>query len=98
MGTVLEVVGNAKIRQLEEFYDIFNMDDISLDDVESQDQHCRILFRTNLNLHYMTKLKQFFTEIDWRWDYYFGFLLFNGNKAHRYHRYMKRKWGDRYTG
>jgi hypothetical protein len=35
MGTVLEVVGNAKIRQLEEFYDIFNMDEISLEDVES---------------------------------------------------------------
>ena len=35
MGTVLEVVGNAKIRQLEEFYDIFNLDDISLEDVES---------------------------------------------------------------
>lgn len=46
----------------------------------------------------MKKLKQFFTEIDWGWDYYFGFLMFNGNKAHRYHRYMKRKWGDRYTG
>lgn len=35
MGTVLEVVGKAKIRQLEEFYDIFNMDNISLEDVES---------------------------------------------------------------
>lgn len=35
MGTVLEVVGKAKIRQLEEFYDIFNMDEISLEDVES---------------------------------------------------------------
>ena len=35
LGTVLEVVGKAKIRQLEEFYDIFNMDNISLEDVES---------------------------------------------------------------
>lgn len=36
MGTVLEVVGRAKIKQLEDFYDSFNMDDISLEDVESQ--------------------------------------------------------------
>ena len=35
MGTVLEVVGNAKIRQLEEFYDIFNLDYISLEGIES---------------------------------------------------------------
>lgn len=32
-GTVLEVVGKAKIQQLEEFYDIFNLDNISLEDV-----------------------------------------------------------------
>ena len=35
MGAVLEVVGKAKIRQLEEFYDIFNLDYISLEDIES---------------------------------------------------------------
>lgn len=35
MGTVLEVVGRAKINQLEEFYDIFNLDNISLEDVRS---------------------------------------------------------------
>ena len=35
MGLVLEVVGKAKIRQLEEFYDLFNLDNISLEDVES---------------------------------------------------------------
>jgi hypothetical protein len=34
MGLVLEVVGRAKIRQLEEFYDLFNLDDISLEDVD----------------------------------------------------------------
>lgn len=34
LGTILEVVGKAKIQQLEEFYDIFNMDYISLEDVQ----------------------------------------------------------------
>jgi hypothetical protein len=37
MGLVLEVVGKAKIRQLEEFYDFFSLDDISLEDVESSE-------------------------------------------------------------
>lgn len=35
LGTILEVVGRAKIQQLEEFYDIFNLDDVSLEDIES---------------------------------------------------------------
>ena len=34
-GTIDEVVGRAKIEQLEEFYDIFNLDYISLEDIES---------------------------------------------------------------
>lgn len=33
-GTILETVGRAKIEQLEEFYDLFNLDDISLEDVQ----------------------------------------------------------------
>lgn len=33
LGTILEVVGKAKIQQLEEFYDLFNMDEVSLEDV-----------------------------------------------------------------
>jgi hypothetical protein len=33
LGTVLDVVGKAKIKQLEDFYDLFNLDDISLEDV-----------------------------------------------------------------
>lgn len=46
----------------------------------------------------MNKLKQFLTEIDWRFDYYFVIFLYNPNKVNRYHRYMIEKWGDRYTG
>ena len=33
LGTILEVVGKAKIQQLEEFYDLFNLDEVSLEDV-----------------------------------------------------------------
>jgi hypothetical protein len=37
-GFVLEVVGRAKIKQLEDFYDLFNLDDVSLEDVTYSDQ------------------------------------------------------------
>lgn len=35
-GMVLETVGRAKIMQLEEFYDLFNLDNISLEDVQTE--------------------------------------------------------------
>ena len=34
-GTIDEVVGRAKIDQLEEFYDTFNLDYVSLEGIES---------------------------------------------------------------
>jgi hypothetical protein len=42
-------------------------------------------------------MKKFFKELEWRWDYYFLYFLFNPNKVHRYHEYMTKKWGERYT-
>jgi len=42
-------------------------------------------------------MKKFFKELDWIWDYYFVYFLYNSNKVHRYHWYMKKKWGPRYT-
>jgi hypothetical protein len=54
MGTVLEVVGRAKIRQLEEFYDIFNMDNISLEDVQSPDTDLSHIVSHNLKQHKLT--------------------------------------------
>lgn len=46
----------------------------------------------------MQNLKKLFTEISWRWDYYFLIFLYNPHKVNRYHRYMIDKWGERYTG
>ena len=37
-GFILEVVGRAKIQQLEDFYDLFNLDEVSLEDVTFSDQ------------------------------------------------------------
>jgi uncharacterized membrane protein len=42
-------------------------------------------------------MKKFLKELDWKWDYYFVVFLYNPNKVHRYHLYMAKKWGRRYT-
>jgi hypothetical protein len=42
-------------------------------------------------------MKRIIKEIEWIWDYYFVIFLYSPNKSHRYHWYMKKKWGSRYT-
>lgn len=40
--------------------------------------------------------KEFWVEVQWRFDYYIAYMLYNPHKRFRYHRYMLDKWGDRY--
>ena len=42
-------------------------------------------------------MKNLITELSWRCDYYFVIFLYNPNKVHRYHHYMIKKWGKRYS-
>lgn len=42
------------------------------------------------------RAKQFWIELQWRFDYYIAYMLYNPHKRFRYHRYMLDKWGDRY--
>lgn len=37
-------------------------------------------------------MKKFLNKIDWWFDYYFVWMLYNGNKQHRYIEYMEKKW------
>ena len=41
-------------------------------------------------------MKRFKIEVEYLWDYYFIFFLFKSDKLLQYHRWMKKKWGDRY--
>ena len=41
-------------------------------------------------------MKKIFEELNWIWDYYFAYFLYNDRKRHRYDAYMSIKWGDRY--
>jgi hypothetical protein len=38
------------------------------------------------------KLKKVLLKIDWWFDYYFVWFLYNPNKRYRYFDYMKKKW------
>ena len=40
-------------------------------------------------------MKKFLKKLDWIWDYYFVYFLYNGNKGHKYKQYMLQKWGRR---
>ena len=42
-------------------------------------------------------MKKILNKIDWIWDYYFVYFLYNANKIKRYHNYMAGKWGEKYT-
>ena len=41
-------------------------------------------------------MKKFLKKLDWIFDYYIAYFLYNPNKLHRYHDYMTSKWGDKY--
>lgn len=32
----------------------------------------------------------------WFFDFYFAWMTYNGRKSHLYHKYMIKKYGDRY--
>lgn len=37
-------------------------------------------------------MKKFWTKLDWYFDYYIVWMLYNGNKTQRYIEYMTKKW------
>lgn len=37
-------------------------------------------------------MKKVLSKLEFWFDYYFMWMLFNGNKTHRYIEYMKKKW------
>jgi hypothetical protein len=41
-------------------------------------------------------MKRLQTEMVYLWDYYVMYFFFKSDKLLQYHRWMKRKYGDRY--
>jgi hypothetical protein len=41
-------------------------------------------------------MKRFFKQLEWVFEYYFVYFLFKPDKLHRYHYFMRKKWGDKY--
>lgn len=42
-------------------------------------------------------MKKFLSQLAWVFDYYFAYFLYNPRKRDRYHRYMKHKYGKKYS-
>lgn len=40
-------------------------------------------------------MKKFLKKLDWWFDYYIAWMLYNGNQTHRYIEYMENKWGSK---
>ena len=40
-------------------------------------------------------MKKLLKKLDWIWDYYFVYFLYNGNKTQDYIDYMEKKWGNK---
>ncbi len=40
-------------------------------------------------------MKRLLKKIEWLFDYYFAWMLYNGNKHHRYIEYMENKWKNK---
>lgn len=41
-------------------------------------------------------MKRLLKEIELLWDFYVIYFFFKTDKLLQYHRWMKKKWGDRY--
>ena len=35
-------------------------------------------------------------RLEWLFDYYVAYFLYNGNKRDRYNQYMTQKWGNKF--
>ena len=40
-------------------------------------------------------MKKILKKLEWWWDYYFAWMLYNGKKKNKYIDYMEKKWGNK---
>jgi hypothetical protein len=40
-------------------------------------------------------IKKYFKTVEYWFDYYFVYFLYNGNKIDKYYEYMEKKWGGK---
>lgn len=55
-----------------------------------------LVLRVIWELYLSEWVKEIWVEVQWRLDFYVGYMLSNPNRRFKYHRYMLDKWGDRY--
>lgn len=40
-------------------------------------------------------MKTVFKKLEWYFDYYIAWMMYNGNKRYKYIDYMEQKWGNK---
>jgi hypothetical protein len=40
-------------------------------------------------------MKKILRKLEWWFDYYIAWMLYNANKQHKYIEYMEQKWGKK---
>lgn len=40
-------------------------------------------------------MKKILRKLEWWFDYYIAWMLYNANKQHKYIEYMEKKWGNK---
>jgi hypothetical protein len=40
-------------------------------------------------------MKKILKKIEWLFDYYVAYMMYNGNKRHKYYEYMNNKWNNK---
>jgi hypothetical protein len=43
-------------------------------------------------------MKKFLKKVEYIWDIYFVYFLYNGNKTQRYYAYLRKKYPEMFTG
>ena len=43
-------------------------------------------------------MKKFFKQLEFLFDLYFVYFLYNGKRISKYYEYMNKKWGDENKG
>jgi hypothetical protein len=43
-------------------------------------------------------MKRFLKKLEYIWDIYFVYFMYNGNKTNRYYAYLRKKYPEMFTG
>jgi hypothetical protein len=61
-------------------------------------QQCYELHQPIRNYPKQKTMKRFLKKLEYIWDIYFVYFMYNGNKTQRYYAYLRKKYPEMFTG